>query len=114
MRLQPWGSPPKFHDDPSNLRYEPERGQLQAPTLKRRGGNGLAPRSSKAADVGGVVSAWGGMDSWWWRRDVVVDGGEVAAAVGRFGRVVVVLRVQGIDNDEACAAQRRGQEQVLA
>jgi hypothetical protein len=27
VTVAPLGSPPKFHDDPGNLRYEPERGQ---------------------------------------------------------------------------------------
>jgi hypothetical protein len=30
VTVDPWGSPPNFHDDPGNLGYEPERGQLQA------------------------------------------------------------------------------------
>jgi hypothetical protein len=40
--VNPWGSPPKFHADPGSLRYEPERGQLQARGLKRRVADGLA------------------------------------------------------------------------
>jgi hypothetical protein len=51
VAVNPWGSPPKFHDDPGNLRYEPERGQLQARVLKRRVGTALLLEAAKQAGL---------------------------------------------------------------